>query len=189
MHLCMNRRRIKMYCCTVSFPQYVSISQSLIVDQAREPSHNELPWLFCQKCYTHTGAAGRWNESTHQKEEERCTLSCSIHSLYSWGFLFFWLLRATSQKVIFHLASSPAAVSSMTDKPSGFARSLVPADGTAVLMGHSGVPETAQGREEGGGGSYGVWVIVTLSGLWNAREKCEEWMSQLHGNTNKGKAE
>lgn len=62
------------------------------------------------------------------------------------GLLFIWLLSATNQKVIFQLASSPAAVCSMTDNPSGFAPSLVPADGTAVLMALSGVLETAHGR-------------------------------------------
>lgn len=35
-------------------------------------------------------------------------LSFSLHSLYPWGFLFFfWLFEATSQKVIFHLTTSP----------------------------------------------------------------------------------
>lgn len=41
------------------------------------------------------------------------------------------------------------AVCLVTDKPSGFALCLVPADGTLVLMGHSGVLEIAQGRAEG----------------------------------------
>ncbi len=50
-----------MCCFTVSFGLYAwhqyQRLQSLIVDQATEPSHNELaiiaPWLFCQKRYTH----------------------------------------------------------------------------------------------------------------------------------------
>lgn len=155
-----------------------------IVDPAREPSHNELLWLFCQKHYTRTSSRPlKWEHPS--KTSRTMHLTFSIHSLYSWGFRFFWLLKTTSQNVIFQLATSPAAVCSMTDKPSGFALSLVSADGTAVLMVHSGVLEAAQGRE---GGGYTVWVIVTLSGLWNAREKCEEWTSQCHGNKNKEKA-
>ena len=57
----------------------------------------------------------------------------------------------------------------MTDKPSGFARSLVPADGTAVLMGHSGVPETALGREDGGGGF--LWSVSNSNTIWTV--KCQ----------------
>lgn len=113
-------------------------------------------------------------------------LSLSAHFLYSWGRLFFfsWSMEEPSQKVIFHL-THPAACS-LTDKPSGFAPRFVPADGTALLMGHSGTPEAARGRAEGR--SRRVWVIVTLTRLWNAREKCGEWMSQYHGNKNKGRA-
>lgn len=55
------------------------------------------------------------------------------------------------------------AVCSVTDKPSGFALSLVPADGTVVLMGHTGVLETRQGRAgevlQSVSNSNAIWTV------------------------------
>lgn len=96
------------------------------------------------------------------------------------GVLLFLALQTDEPEGYFspHHLTCPA-VCSVTDKPSGFALSLVPADGTVVLMGHTGVLEATQG--------CAGEVLVTLSGLQNAREKCEEWMSQNHPEKTKTK--
>lgn len=170
-----NRWNWKMFRCIISSVCTVSVSeitesycwafsQWAIIASLIVLSQTLLTWA----------AAGRWNESTHQKEAERLHLSFSVLSLFSWGFLFF---RATSQKVIFHLANSPVLQAARWKiSPVGSLRVL------CLQMARRcwwGTLLCAEGR------SYRVWVIVTLSALWNASEKCKGWMSQRHGNKNK----
>lgn len=95
----------KMCYCTVSFPLYAwdenQRSQSLIVDPAREASHNELlylPRLFSQKHYTRKQQATETRSGIKKKQ---------FILLSRRGSSFFWLLGATSQNAIFHPATSP----------------------------------------------------------------------------------
>lgn len=128
----------------------------------------------------------RWNESTHQKEEEWCAslFQFIFFARGGWGGLFLALQCNWAEGYFSpHHLTCPAA-RAVTDKPRGFALRLKPADGTVVLMGHFGELEAARGRTEGG--SYRV--IVAVSRLWNAREKWGEWMNQCHGNKNKEEA-
>ena len=129
---------------------------------ATQPPHNEPSSLFCHKHHTHEYQAVETRAPIKKKNNDT-PLFFHFQSLYSGGFLFLW---SDQPEGYFspHQLTCPA-VCSVTDKPGGSARSLVPADGTAVLMGHSSVLES-------GGRPYRVWVIVTLSALWNAREKC-----------------
>ncbi|CAB1431263.1 unnamed protein product [Pleuronectes platessa] len=67
---------------------------------------------------------------------------CRFDGAASGGFLFSPALRSDQPEGYFSPRQLTCpAVYSVTDKPGGSARSLVPADGTAVLMGHSSVLE------------------------------------------------
>lgn len=133
---------------------------------------------------TETPTSSRPRKRVHPSKRNRTIhLSFSIHPLYSWGFLFFWLFSATSQKVIFHPATLPVLqLAQWQINPVGLLWALCLQMARWCWWGTLVYWSRVRGR------SYRVWVIVTLSWLWNAGEKCEEWMSQRHGNKNKGEA-
>lgn len=84
-----------------------------------------------------------------KKKENDTPLLFNSFSLLM-GVLLFLALRSNQPEGYFspHHLTCPT-VCLVTDKPSGFALCLAPADGTMVLMGHSGVLEIAQGSTEG----------------------------------------
>lgn len=144
-------------------------------ESLRTMSYYSLPDCFCQKHYTHERQAVEMRAPIKKKQTD-ALLFFNSSSILVGGFLFFWLFRATSQKVILHLATLPVLQSAQWQiNPVGLLWVLCRQMarwcwwGTLVYW---RLDRDVQGR------SYRVWVIVTLSGLWNAREKCEGWMGQ-----------
>lgn len=128
----------------------------------RTMSYYGFPDCFV-KNITHTSSRPlKWEHPS--KRRRMMHLSFSIHSLYSWRCLCYWL-RATSQKVIFHLATSPVLQSACWQiNPVGLLGVLCPQMARWCWWG-------SLLYWRGGGGVLTEWVIVTLSGL-----KCQAEM-------------
>lgn len=74
----------------------------------------------------------------------------------------------------------PAACS-VTDKPSGFALSFVPADGTVVLMGHSGVLESCKGEVlQSVSNSNTILTVKCRGEMWGMDEPAP-WQQKQRG--------
>lgn len=133
-------------------------------------SYYSFPDCFVRNI-THTSRRPlKWE---HPSKRRRTIHLCfSIHFLYSWGFLFFWLIRAASQKVIFHFATSPVLQSAQWQiDPVGllWVWCLQMAQwcwwGTLVYW------WTAQGRAEGevlqnASDSNTIWTVKCQGEMW-----------------------
>lgn len=131
-------------------------------------SYYSLPDCFCQKHYTHEQQAVEMRAPIKKKQTDALLIFNSSSILG--GVPLFLALQSNEPEGY----SSPRhltcpAVCSVTDKPSGFALSLVPADGTVVLMGHTGVLETRQRRAR-----EVLQSVSTRNTIWTV--KCQRKM-------------
>lgn len=184
----MERRKNKTERCTVSVyylvcMQGINIGDYTYLLLAQPESLHTMSYYSLPDCFvkiiTHTSSRPlKWGHPSKNKQNPIFFNSFSV----LWGVPLFLALQSNHPEGYFspHHLTCPA-VCSVTGKPSGLALSLVPADGTVVLMGHSGVLETV-GMCSGEvlqsvSNSNTIWAVKCQGKMWGM-DKPAPWQQK-----------